>query len=103
MEKKIQIKYLQEHEIQTQIIKYLKAKGYFFWRNNVGKKKNMHFGLKGSADLEGVTPNGIFFAIEVKDHRGLLSVEQLMFSQKVENNNAIYILARCLEHVSMIL
>lgn len=92
-----------EHEIQDLIIKYLKAKGYFFWRNNVGRKKNMYFGLRGSADILGATQNGIFFAIEVKDNKGNLSPYQIKFFETLNKNNCIAILARRLEHVSDIL
>jgi len=92
-----------EHEIQEQIINYLKYKGIFFWRNNVGRKHNLHFGLKGSADLLGLTPNGIFFAIEVKDWKGKLSVEQKEFEKKINKNNGIYILARDVDYIKDIL
>ena len=44
-----------EQEIQKQILNYLEAIGIFHWRNNVGRKKNLHFGLKGSADILGIT------------------------------------------------
>ena len=92
-----------EHEIQDQIIRYLKKKQYFFWRNNVGRKHNLQFGLKGSADILGTTQQGIFFAIEVKDHKGKQSPEQKRFEEKVNANNAIYILARDLITVTEVL
>lgn len=101
--KKPKVIYPSEAEIQKQIIDYLNFKGYFFWRNNVGRKHNLFFGLKGSADLEGITHNGIFFAIEVKDHKGKQTADQKMFEDKVNANNGIYVLARDVEHIVDIL
>lgn len=92
-----------EREIQDVILKYLKWKGYFCWRNNVGRKHNLQFGLKGSADIMGITKNGIFFAVEVKDWKGKQSPEQKVFAKRVEDNNAVYILARDMDDIKDIL
>lgn len=92
-----------ESEIQKQILDYLKWRGIFHWRNNVGRKHNLQFGLKGSADIMGVTKNGIFFAIEVKDWKGKPTPEQKAFEKKVNNNNAVYVLARDVYRVKDIL
>ena len=92
-----------EHEVQDQIIQYLRIKQIFHWRNNVGRKHNLYFGLKGSGDILGITPNGIFFSIEVKDYKGQQSKEQERFQKDVEDNNGIYILARDIEDVVDIL
>jgi len=96
-------KIFSEREIQQQIISYLRYKDYYFWRNNVGRKKNLQFGLKGSADLIGLTKNGIFFAVEVKDDKGKMSSSQKTFEKNVNANNGIYILARSVEDVAEIL
>jgi RecB family endonuclease NucS len=92
-----------EHQIQKEIIQYLNAKCLFNWRNNVGRKHNLYFGLKGSADILGLTKEGIFFAIEVKDYKGKQSEEQIRFADIIQRNNGIYILARSLNDVIKIL
>lgn len=101
--KKQNIYHASESEIQQQILNYLKNKGIFHWRNNVGRKHNLQFGLKGSADIMGMTHNGIFFAIEVKDWKGKQSPEQKHFEQRVNDNNAIYILARDIDYIKDII
>ena len=85
---------LSESEIQAQIVQYLTAKGLYFWRNNVGRKHNLYFGKKGSADITGILKNGIRLEIEVKDHKGKQSPEQQEFQRMIEKNNGLYILAR---------
>lgn len=101
--KKEKIYHPSEREIQKQIIDYLKSKQIFHWRNNVGRKHNLQFGLKGSGDIMGVTSNGIFFSIECKDYKGKMSLDQIMFERRVNQNNGIYILATSLDNVSDIL
>ena len=46
--KQQKIKEKSEREIQTEILEYLLKSGIFVWRNNVGRKHNLYFGLKGS-------------------------------------------------------
>ena len=92
-----------EREIQKQIVDYLKSKNIFHWCNNVGRKHNLQFGLKGSGDIMGITSGGIFFSIECKDHKGKMSLDQILFEKKINDNSGIYILARSLDDVTDIL
>lgn len=95
-----------EHEIQTDIMDWLDAKGYFFWRNNSGAvkrgKRYIRFGAKGSPDIF-VIRNGKIWGIEVKDHRGKLSGEQAEFLTAMQDNGGGYIIARSLEEVTLVL
>jgi hypothetical protein len=88
-----------EHELQNLIIEYLQAKGIYCWRSNVGRKKNMHFGKKGSADITGITKDGRRLEVEVKDENGKQSEEQVKFQQAIDENKGIYILAKSLDDV----
>ena len=97
--KKLKPPELSEHEIQQQILCYLEAKGIYHWRNNVGRKHNLYFGKKGSADITGILKNGIRLEIEVKDRDGKQSEEQIEFERMIKKNNGIYILARSVDDV----
>lgn len=97
--KKPKIPQLLEHDIQNQILMYLKAKGIYHWRNNVGRKHNLYFGKKGSADITGILKDGRRLEIEVKDYKGKQSIEQIEFQQMIIKNNGVYILARNLDDV----
>lgn len=90
-----------EHEIQTAIINYLKEReDIYFWRNNVGRKKNMFFGLKGSGDLLGVIkPSGKFLSIEIKNETGKTSEEQDNFIKKINDMGGVAFVARDLKTV----
>ena len=88
-----------EHEIQSLIMDFLVARGVYCWRNNVGRKHNLYFGKKGSADITGLLKNGIRLEIEVKDSKGKQSPEQIEFERMIKQNNGIYILARDLDCV----
>lgn len=94
---------LSEHEIQKQILEYLRLKGIFYWRQNTGRKHYMQFGLKGQGDITGLLKTGQRFEIEVKDHKGKQSLEQKQFQEMIEKNNGIYILARSIDDVIKIL
>lgn len=88
-----------EHELQNLIIEYLEAKGIYAWRSNVGRKKNMHFGKKGSADITGITKKGRRLEIEVKSPTGKQSEEQIEFERMIRQNKGIFILAKSIEDV----
>jgi hypothetical protein len=90
-----------ESAIQKQIINYLKDQpDIFFFRNNVGRKKNMYFGYKGSGDILGIIkPSGRFISIEIKDAKGKLSKEQVEFMETINFMGGVAFIARSLDDV----
>jgi hypothetical protein len=68
----------------------------FAWRNNTGATwmngRPVFYGLKGSADIIGMSPTGKFLAIEVKSETGKQSDSQKEFEKKVLENNGVYLL-----------
>ena len=97
--KKIKKTKIPECKIQEEIMKCLDKAGIYHWRNNVGRKHNLYFGKKGSADITGILKNGIRLEIEVKDRDGKQSDEQIEFERMIKQNNGIYILARSVDDV----
>ena len=77
------------------------------WANHTGmayrRGRPIFFGLKGSADILGITCEGLFLAIEVKTGNSQQSSQQRNFEKMVKDNNGIYILARSVEDVMICL
>lgn len=90
---------MSEADTQKQILEYLNRKGIFCWRSNSGRKHNLIFGRKGSADITGLLKDGKRLEIEVKDLKGKQSPDQIEFQRMITLNNGIYILARSVEDV----
>lgn len=64
------------------------------WRNNTGalKDKNgrmVRYGLKGSADILGIMPDGRFLAIECKRIGGKVRPEQIDFLKMITSHNGV--------------
>ncbi len=62
---------MKEQDLVRQILDYLNLKGHFVWRNNTGaftnsKNQFFRFGLRGSADILGISKDGKFIAVECK-------------------------------------
>lgn len=93
---------LSEHDIQTQILDWLKLHKVFHYRQNSGGiKKGKHFvkfGAKGAPDIVAVV-KGIYWGIEVKKPGGLLSACQLDFRFELQKSDGRYVVAYSLEHV----
>lgn len=92
-----------EKTIQTEVLSYLKNKGIYHWRNNTGTARvhgfHVRYGKIGSSDIIGITKNGKFLAIEIKDEKGIVSDEQQKFINKINNNGGLAFVARSLEDV----
>ena len=105
-----------ETKIQNQILLALSKSGCTVWRNEtsgawVGRQihragdqvtlTNAHmmtFGLcVGSSDIIGITPSGLFLAIEVKTAKGRATKEQLRFIEAVRKAGGIAGIARSVE------
>lgn len=97
---------MKESEIQKSIMDYLDYRGILAWRNNMGAvmhsvkgevkyRKNPN---KGQPDITALYC-GLHVGIEVKAAKGRQTKEQLDWQQRLENNGAIYILARSVDDV----
>ena len=93
---------LTEHEIQEQILMWLKLKRIFHYRQNSGGlKKGSHFvkfGVPGAPDIVAII-KGQYVGIEVKRVNGLQSQQQYFFQKELEKAGGKYILARSLADV----
>jgi hypothetical protein len=97
---------IKEHDIQKQIIDYLKLKHYFWWRNNSGamiseykgKKRFMRFGSVGSPDIFVIYKNDCY-GIEIKSATGKQSPEQIEWQKGFDDNGGIYLLIRSLDEL----
>lgn len=72
------------------------------WRSNTGAARGrggrlIRFGIRGQADILGLTATGRFLAIEVKSATGRLRAEQIAFRDLIQRFNGLYILARSAE------
>jgi len=74
-----------ELKIQTQIIKYLKSKGYI-------AVKNITISINGWPDVTAIAPNGKHIYIEVKRPGGRLSeIQKIRIQQLREHNTDVYV------------
>jgi len=113
-----------EADVQRQVLKYLKVKGYYFGRVNtvgvydakIGKRRKNPYALLGLPDILGfytykwskriVSPltfggeYGRMFAIECKSEKGKLTPQQKDFRKWFESCGNLYIIARDLDDVT---
>jgi len=91
-----------ETELQAEILKYLKLRGIFCWRNQAGlliKGRVIHMSPAGSPDIIGVMPDGRFIGVEVKLPRKDLSDKQAEFMAKLKDNKAFVFVAHSISEV----
>lgn len=88
-----------ESDIQHQIMAYLAAIGVKAWRNNVGRRGGVSFGLAGLPDIIGYYKGGRFLGIEVKAAGGKVTPEQMDFINAAHEAGAIAIVARSVDDV----
>ena len=101
----------QETLLKNQILDYLKYKGIFCWltntQGNFNKFTNSYYKnprlLSGVADIIGIKPNGILFAIECKIGKGKQTESQKEFQKNITENGGVYILAYKLEDLEQLL
>lgn len=99
---------MKEQDLVRQILDYLNLKGHFAWRNNTGAFKNskdqfFRFGLKGSADILGISKDGKFIAVECKQPGKKPTFFQEQFLAQVNDRKGIAIVAFALEDVQVYL
>jgi hypothetical protein len=88
-----------EADLQKLCLEYLTLCGCFMWRQNTGAMTGEHkgrkwyvrFGVKGLSDIIGVTPEGLFIAVEVKRPGQEPTADQTYFLHRVALNNGIAI------------
>lgn len=95
---------MKESEVLEGCIKYLRARGIFCFRNNVGATKVgtrfIRFGYPGSSDILGIMPDGRFLAVECKREKGgRLSELQKAFLTAIQINGGVSIVARSVEEL----
>ena len=88
-----------ESSVKAACMGWLAHHNIFVWRNNTGAIKTeggywLRFGLKGSADIIGMTRGGRFLAIETKSAIGELTDEQRDFRDAVMRNGGLFIISR---------
>jgi len=76
------------------------------WKNTTGSAqingRYIKFGLIGSSDLIGLSNKGQFIAIECKTGNAKQSPQQILFQKMIEKFNGIYVLARKVEDVQLL-
>lgn len=96
---------VKESHVVSACLQWLWLHGCYVWRNNSGalkpegSKRPIRFGLKGSADIIGLTPQGKFLAVECKAGRNKLTDEQIVFGERVKQKGGIYIVAYSVEEM----
>ena len=96
LEKQIQAEILRGFQIET---------GAQLWRQNTGaasfenkgRRQFVRFGIKGAADLTGITPDGRRLEIEVKRPGNKPTAAQIAYGQMILEYGGVYILAHSLE------
>ena len=88
-----------ESVIVAQCLEWLAIHRIFAWRNNTGAHRTeaggwVAYGHKGSGDILGLLPSGLFLSVECKTPIGTQSKVQKLFQSMIERNNGVYILAR---------
>lgn len=95
---------LSEHDVQSQILAWLKLKCIFSYRQNTGAAKLkgfwVRFGIPGAPDIVAVH-RGRFIGIEVKKVGEKQSEDQKEFERNLVAAGGTYILAYCLEDVAL--
>ncbi len=85
-----------EQKLQTKILNWLKAHGYYCFKVVVGNRA-------GILDINGCTPEGMFFAIEVKWGKNKTSKLQDYNISEITKRHGIAIVAYSLEDVTIVL
>lgn len=86
---------MRESEALVEVrLEYGQAEGFVVWRNTSGfvehETRKVRYGVGvGGSDLLGITPGGLFLAVEVKGSRGRPTEEQLRFLELVYERGGV--------------
>ena len=97
-----------ESIVLSQCLMYLRVRGIYCWRNNVGATKignrYMSFGMPGSSDILGILPNGKFLAVECKKEKGgILSDKQVEFLNRIKENGGVAVVVHSVNELEKII
>ena len=99
----------EENAVQKACLQLLHLCGCVAWRNQstpamneIGRFKRFN-GRKGVSDIIGVLPKGVALFVECKSAKGRQSPEQKQFQAEVEAAGAVYILARSVRDLEIVL
>ncbi len=97
-----------EQSLVNQVLSYLKLKGHYVWRENVGgmysqNKRFIKFGFKGISDIISIASDGRMIAIECKVGRNKPTQFQKDFLGEIQTRGGYAILSYKLEDVKNIL
>ena len=92
-----------EKETQAAVIEYLTYKGIFHYRNNSGAFKTesggfYRMGMAGAPDIICVV-EGVYVGLEIKDVKGKLNENQILFKERLEKAGGIYLVIRSIDEV----
>lgn len=90
-----------ESQIQTEILNYLRAEGFFCWKNHTGgiRKRGTATVVnpnKGAPDIFAIR-QGTFYGIEVKKPGGKAQSHQLAWLEKLRQHGGIAIICDSVE------
>lgn len=95
-----------ENSIQLAVLKYLKSKGVYCWRNaNVTPQRNGKYlynpsNQVGLGDIIGVIPaSGKHLEVEIKTPTGRMSTVQAIHEKRLNDEGAVYVLVRSKEEI----
>ena len=81
-----------EADLVRDCLKYLRMRGVFAWRNNVGAMKTderyVRFGQVGSSDILGILPYGQLLCVECKVGKNKLSRSQRDWLERAKEAGA---------------
>lgn len=93
-----------EKDVVRECLEWLNAQpGVFVWRNNTGMAKRgkcmVRFGLKGSSDIIGVGPSGVFVGVECKRIGEEADYAQDQWQSMIRDRNGFAITAHSLSEL----
>ena len=92
-----------EAKVLRNILEYLRLRRITAWRNNVGRKGGVTFGVKGLPDIIGHY-KGRFLGIEVKrEDGGKMTPEQMAFMYEACDDGCLMVMARGVVDVQVML
>lgn len=98
---------MSESDVVNACIKWLFSHGCFVWRNNTGSYKTqsggfVRYGSKGSPDIIGMTPRGLFIGVECKFGKNGLQDSQKDFGERIKEKNGLYIVAYSIDDLEAV-
>ena len=98
---------MKESELLTFALKVLKQSGLVYWRvpngpvmhSIAGKMIRKCSPMKGFPDIAGISPDGTFWAIELKTEKGRLSPEQSRWIAALNESGASAVVLRTKDEI----